>query len=255
MIEALPRYVQVTSTVEAGSLQRLRFQAESGTKIKSKDRRYGSTFPKKWTFHAANYCYRPKIQKSLETYIDLKTFNIRRRFQMKFRSPKVSLRPVVCLLVLIGFSGCAAMSGNKSSEPIDGIDTKAMRAAGYTFDETGTQKAIPTGDQSPSVILEVRDGKRHMEKIPMSPEKPLFIQDVIVDAKLEDKLGKIKVAILRPTGTSSPPIRMEADMEPNGKGVVKWQNYALQPGDQIVVTKDTTTWVDGMMKSVMPNRR
>ena len=149
--------------------------------------------------------------------------------------------------------------GSKSSEPIDGIDTKAMRAAGYNFDETGPQKPIPTDSQKPSVVLEVRDGKRHLERIPMTPDKPLFIQDVIHDAKLESKLGQINVAILRPNGsdkgTSSPPIRMEVDMERSGKGVVKWQNYALQPGDQIVVTKDTSTWMDGMMSSIIPSRR
>lgn len=130
-----------------------------------------------------------------------------------------------------------------------------MRTAGYRFDETGAQKPVPADAQHPSVILEVRDGKRHLEKIPMSAEKPLFIQDIVHDAKLEQKLGKIKVAILRPTGESTPPIRMEADMEPHGKGVVKWQNYALQPGDQIVVTKDTTTWMDEMMTSITPFKR
>ena len=158
--------------------------------------------------------------------------------------------------MLLGtFSGCAAMTGSKPSEPIDGIDTKAMRAAGYNFDDMGAQKPIPTDAQKPSVVLEVRDGKRHLEKIPMTPDKPLFIQDVIHDAKLEEKLGQIKVAVLRPSGDSNPPIRMEVDMERGGKGVVKWQNYALQPGDQIVVSRDTSTWMDGIMSSVIPSRR
>ncbi|MCY2975385.1 MAG: hypothetical protein NTW52_12045 [Planctomycetota bacterium] len=162
---------------------------------------------------------------------------------------------VVCLMLLGIFTGCATVMGSKNSEPIDGIDTQAMRAAGYNFDDMGTQKPIPTDAQKPSVVLEVRDGKRHMERIPMTPDKPLFIQDVIHDAKLEDKLGQIKVSVLRPTGDSTPPIRMEVDMERGGKGVVKWQNYALQPGDQIVVSKDTSTWMDGVMSSVIPSRR
>jgi hypothetical protein len=147
------------------------------------------------------------------------------------------------------------MTGSTSSEPVDGIDTKAMRAAGYNFDDMGAQKPLPTDAEKPSVVLEVRDGKRHLERIPMTPDKPLFIQDVIQDAKLEERLGQIKVAVLRPIGDSAPPIRMEVDMERSGKGVVKWQNYALQPGDQIVVSKDNTTWMDGVISSVIPSRR
>ena len=167
----------------------------------------------------------------------------------------ILLNAFVCLILLGTFSGCATMTGSKPSEPIDGIDTKAMRAAGYNFDDMGAQKPIPTDAQKPSVVLEVRDGKRHLEKIPMTPDKPLFIQDVIHDAKLEEKLGQIKVAVLRPSGDSNPPIRMEVDMERGGKGVVKWQNYALQPGDQIVVSRNNSTWMDGIMSSVIPSRR
>ncbi len=180
---------------------------------------------------------------------------------MKSHSSPIIIKAVGCLLLLGVFTGCATVlgsknsMGSKNSEPVDGIDTQAMRAAGYNFDDMGTQKPIPTDAQKPSVVLEVRDGKRHLERIPMTPDKPMFIQDVIHDAKLEEKLGQIKVAVLRPMGDSTPPIRMEVDMERGGKGVVKWQNYALQPGDQIVVSKDTSTWMDGVMSSVIPSRR
>jgi hypothetical protein len=174
---------------------------------------------------------------------------------MKPRAVPVLLNAFLCLMLLGAFSGCASMTGSTSSEPVDGIDTKAMRAAGYNFDDMGAQKPLPTDAEKPSVVLEVRDGKRHLERIPMTPDKPLFIQDVIQDAKLEEKLGQIKVAVLRPIGDSAPPIRMEVDMERSGKGVVKWQNYALQPGDQIVVSKDNTTWMDGVISSVIPSRR
>lgn len=147
--------------------------------------------------------------------------------------------------------------GLKSNEPIEGLDTRAMRAAGYNFDERGTQKAYDatTKDGRPSVVLEVRDGKKHVERIPLSLDKPTFVQDIVEDAKLYDRLGAINVTILRPTGGMNPPIRMEADFDYNTKGIVKWQNYALQPGDQIVVSRDNRSWLDTVSANIMPGSR
>ncbi len=45
---------------------------------------------------------------------------------------------------------------------------------------------------------------------------------------------------------------MQADFDHNTKGIVKWQNYALQPGDQIVVSRDTRSWIDTVSNGIMP---
>ncbi len=147
-------------------------------------------------------------------------------------------------------AGCSAMTGDSNREPIKGVDTSMMRAQGYNFDEKGAQIPLPADDGRPSVVMEVRNGKRHYERIPLSPDKPTFIQDVVDDAKLVDKLGKIQVTILRPTGTSSPPIRMPADFDPESRRIVVGQNYALQPNDQILIAKDSRSWLDGF--SLLP---
>jgi hypothetical protein len=146
--------------------------------------------------------------------------------------------------------GCSAGFGDRSREPIDGMDTKALREAGYTFDEQGAQRPISPGDGKPAVVLEVRNGKRHLERIPLTADKPIFIQDIVDDAKLVDRLGKIQVTILRPTGDANPPIRLDSDFDPETKRIVIGQNYAIQPNDQIVVTKDNRSWLDSL--SILP---
>jgi hypothetical protein len=145
----------------------------------------------------------------------------------------------------IVISGCSSMFGDRT-EPMDKLDTSAMRAAGYNFDEKGAQRVMPAGDGRPSVVLEVRHGKRHFERIPLQPDKPTFIQDIVDDAKLVDRIGKIQVTILRPTGPNHPPIRMLADFDPDTKRIVVGQNYAVQPDDQIIVAKDTRSWLDNL---------
>jgi hypothetical protein len=149
---------------------------------------------------------------------------------------------VACIGVTL--SGCTSMKGDANREPVKGVDTRMMRAEGYTFDEKGAQIPIPPSDGRPSIVMEVRDGKQHFERIPLSPDKPTFVQDVIDDAKLVDELGKIQVTILRPTNPHSPPIRMPADFDPETRRIVVGQNYALQPNDQLLVAKDTRSWLD-----------
>lgn len=155
--------------------------------------------------------------------------------------------PLLVLAALTTVSGCSSMFGEHSK---DRLDTTAMRAAGYSFDEKGAQRVLPAGDGQPAVVLEVRDRKRHFERIPLAADKPTFVQDIVDDAKLVDRLGKIQVTILRPTGNASPPIRMESDFDAESKRIVTGQNYAVQPNDQILVSKDNRSWLDNF--SIIP---
>jgi hypothetical protein len=168
------------------------------------------------------------------------------------RSVVFNIRSWLGFGAILLLTGCSSMFGDRSREPIDGLDTRAMREAGYNFDERGAQRALPPNDGKPSVVLEVRNGKRHLERIPLPPDKPMFLQDIVDDAKLVDKIGKIEVTILRPTGAASPPIRMDADFDSETKRVVIGQNYAVQPNDTIIVSKDTRSWLDSF--SILPKR-
>ncbi len=153
-------------------------------------------------------------------------------------------------IALAAITGCSSILGDRSKEPIKGVDTKAMRAAGYSFDERGAQRTLPTGDGSPAVVLEIRDRKRHFERVPLPVDKPTLVQDIVDDAKLVDRLGRIHVTILRPTGKNSPPVRMVADFDNDTKRIVPSQNYAVQPGDNILIEPDTRSWLDSL--SIFP---
>jgi hypothetical protein len=168
------------------------------------------------------------------------------------RSVVLQTRHYVAFGALLLLAGCSSMFGDRGREPVDGIDTKALREAGYHFDERGAQRALPPSDGKPSVVLEVRNGKRHLERIPLPPDKPTFIQDIVDDAKLVDKIGRIQVTILRPTGANNPPIRMDADFDTETKRLVIGQNYAVQPNDTVIVSKDTRSWLDNF--SILPKK-
>ncbi len=156
----------------------------------------------------------------------------------------------LCLLVASTFcSGCSTLLG-KSKGALDNLDTKDLKQAGYTFGEYGTNKPLTTGDGSPAIVLEVNNGKRHFEKIPLVPGQSLFIADLIRDANLQKKIGRIKTTILRPNGKNLPPVRLDVDFDDAGKNVMEGQNYSLRPGDHVVVRQDDQSRLAGMVPDI-----
>lgn len=154
----------------------------------------------------------------------------------------IELLAIGCVAITV--TGCSTMVGDQNRGPIKGMDTSLLEAQGYTFDEKGAQRPLPPSDGTPSVIMEVRNGKKHLERIPLRPDKPTFVQDIVDDAKLVSRLGKIHVSILRSKGPNLPPTRLDCDFDPETRRIAIGQDYALQPNDQLIVTKDTTSWLD-----------
>ncbi len=156
----------------------------------------------------------------------------------------------LCVLsVFLLSSGCSTLLG-RAKGPLDNLDTKGLKREGYTFGEYGAQKPITTEDGAPAIVLEVNNGKRHFEKIPLVPGQSLFIADLIRDAKLQKKFGRIKTTILRPNGQNMPPVRLEVDFDDAGKNVMEGQNYSLRAGDHVVVRQDDRSVFAGMLPDV-----
>ena len=152
---------------------------------------------------------------------------------------------VAVLVMMCVSSGCATLIG-KSKGPLDNIDTTSLRKEGYTLGSHGVMQPLPTEEGKPSIVLEVIDGKRHFEKVPLTPGQPMFVADLIRDAKLYSKIGRIQVKILRPNGTSAP-VRLDVDFDDAGKQVMEGMNYSLRPGDHVVVIRDERSMLNRLL--------
>jgi hypothetical protein len=161
---------------------------------------------------------------------------------MSARTFASSALMLCCMLLVASTSGCAALIGRKYSES-EKIDLTPVKKEGYSIGPYGVMQPMSTADESPSVILEVNHGKRSFEQIPMVPNQPMFIADLVRDADFYRKIGKVQVTILRPNGTN-PPVRMDVDFDPSGKRVEEGMNYSLRPGDHVVVTADDRTFLN-----------
>jgi hypothetical protein len=152
---------------------------------------------------------------------------------------------LAAILVLVSCPGCTTFFG-KNRSPIENVDMTPIQKDGYTIGNYGVMKPLPTGDESPSVVLEVNHGKRSFEKVPLVPGQPMFIADLLRDAEFNRKIGRVQVSILRPNGEKAP-VRLEVDFDPTGKRVKDGMNYSLRPGDHVVVRADERSVVTQLL--------
>lgn len=148
-------------------------------------------------------------------------------------------------VLLCSLSGCHVLFGRKGGVG-DDMDLSQLQREGYTVGANGVLQGGKLDETS--VLLEVNDGKKHLEKIPMTEGQPMFIADVIRDAQLHKKIGRIHVRLVRPNGNAAP-VRMDIDFDESGRRVREGTNYSLRPGDRIVVTKDDSNFVSRMFSS------
>ena len=164
----------------------------------------------------------------------------------------VSASNGLVLILSLSLPGCTSLMGSKDRGTLDQLDLQGLKTAGYTVGANGVDTSAPTNNGAPCVYLEVNNKKRHLERIPMPVEQPMFIGDVVREAKLVEKVGRIDVVIVRSTGQNQPPIRLPVDFDGGGKHVIEGQNYSLRPGDHIVVYKNRENGFTRFVDRVIP---
>ncbi len=156
---------------------------------------------------------------------------------------------------ILSQSGCLTLSMLMGKSKSSTLDTSYLEAQGYSIPTGGMPSPVaadPNG--APRVILEVRDGERHLEAIPLPMDQPLFIEDLVQQARLHDRFGQLVISIMRPNGDGGPPVRLETRTDDSGKASSVGQNYALMPGDHIVVNSDNRSALERMIDTQFRKR-
>lgn len=159
--------------------------------------------------------------------------------------------PSVLMLCLLSQSGCITLNSLIGESKPQPFDTRFLETQGYSIPPGGMPSPVKSDPHgAPRVILEVRDGERHLESIPLSAERAMFIEDVVQQAQLHDRFGQLMISIMRPDGHGGPPVRLELQTDNDGKAVKVGHNYALMPGDHIVVNPDNRSSIEKMLDSL-----
>ncbi|GAB5403487.1 MAG: hypothetical protein Aurels2KO_17180 [Aureliella sp.] len=144
----------------------------------------------------------------------------------------------------------SAMMGQKRSST---IDTTLLESQGYSIPPGGMPSPVKMdASKGPRVIMELRsDEGRHLESIPLPTDRGVFIEDLIQQAELHKELGNVSVSIMRPNGSGAPPLRLETRTDKKGKAASIGENYALLPGDHVIVYGDQRTLLERFIDDQM----
>lgn len=151
---------------------------------------------------------------------------------------------------LVTQTGCLTMFLGQKRSPK--LDTSYLQAAGYSIPPGGMPSPVGEMSDGQSIILEVRQDsdKPHIERIPLPKDRPMFVENLVQEAKIHERLGGVNIAIMRPTGPATPPVRMDVRVKDSGKVKEMEENYALIPGDHLIVTYDQRTSLETFFDNV-----
>ena len=95
-------------------------------------------------------------------------------------------------------------------------------------------------------------------RVPMT--EGMTVQDVLAGVQVDRVFKRMTIELQRPTKKSHRPLKMPVTYSRKQKHVDPAYNYALQPGDRLVITEDTSTAFDDMLDGAldrigMPPRR
>ena len=166
-----------------------------------------------------------------------------------------SFSVVVLCSITLTQSGCISLSSFMGQRKKSTLDTTLLEAQGYAIPRGGMPTRVDSAlaDKGPHVVLEIRGGARHLESIPLPMDHAVFIEDLVQQARLHDQLGRLSISVMRDNGAGQPPLKMDLRTDDDGKATNIGQNYALLPGDHIIVFEDSRNalerFVDSQFKS------
>lgn len=157
-----------------------------------------------------------------------------------------------CIPLQTGCFTLARLMGTKSNPT---LDTHLLELQGYSIPPGGMPSPVaPNASGAPRVILEVRNDGKHLESIPLPMERPVFIEDIVQEARLHELYGNLLISIMRPTTEGAAPVRLETRTGDDGKVDNPGQNYSLMPGDHIVVNSDERNALERMIDRNFRNK-
>ena len=108
--------------------------------------------------------------------------------------------------------------------------------------------AVANGQQAMAVVEVRADG--HDPKIYQLPlEAEMHVQDAIEKSRAQRKFRRMHVSVVR-TSPEGRRHKMDCRYEAAKRRVAMQYDYALQPGDYIVIAEDTTTMIDDMFEQI-----
>ena len=144
---------------------------------------------------------------------------------------------VACILPLVG--GCAALKSPGGPLLSDLTDGKAEAAV--------DGEAVPA---SQTVVVELyrNNGLAGRVRVPVKPG--MVVQDVLEGCGAMDQFSRMTIKLKRQVDGSQGYLPITAVYDHGRNAVRPESNYAIRPGDFLVITEDTATSTDDMVQQM-----
>ena len=113
-----------------------------------------------------------------------------------------------------------------------------------------TSGDAPVGPQAPKYVVEIRPDKEKPKAVEKQLAEPIHIQDALEQTGAIKKFERSLVELYRPL-PSGGWHKMHLEFDRDKKRVPPEYDYAVLPGDRIIVTEDTTTFMDDVMERAL----
>ena len=142
-----------------------------------------------------------------------------------------------CILLLAGvLPGCAGLHDAARSGNMAWLTGKSE-----TPPETAPREESAPG---PTYTVEIRREGRKPEAAKFEHRQGMFLQDAVVQSGAAAKFPQMTLYIMRTPPQGGPAQRMTSVYDSAEKRVAWESDYAIYPGDHVVITEDTTSRFD-----------
>jgi hypothetical protein len=101
-------------------------------------------------------------------------------------------------------------------------------------------------------VVEIRPERGKPQQVERALTEPTYVQGALEQSGAIQRFGRMHVQLLRPLPAGGWHV-MELEFDRDLKRIAPEYDYALLPGDRVVVTEDTTTvWDDVMVRALRP---
>ena len=108
-----------------------------------------------------------------------------------------------------------------------------------------------TAETAETCVVEVQSyaGKGRRLEIPITDG--MTVQDIVKAVQVRKLFSRITIELQRPVANSHKPLKMPVTVEGFGKHVNPAYNYAVRPGDRLVISEDPTNTFDDMLDGAL----
>jgi hypothetical protein len=118
------------------------------------------------------------------------------------------------------------------------------------FNLLGAKKNEPL-DPAKAVIVEIRADAAAPAAVPVAHLDGMLVQDALAKSGVIKRFSRMDVKLMRPRPDGKGPHKMDVTYDGKARRVSPGTDYALLPGDRVIVVEDTRTEFDDMVDKIV----